>query len=73
MSARTVTRAVHLTDDHERELLAAGWRFDGRVWWSPENTAHLPLSAWRALCVEIRHSGYVVIKLRADKSQEVCS
>ena len=55
--ARTVTRTVHLTDDHERELLAAGWRFDGRVWWSPENTAHLPLSAWRALCGDRRRDG----------------
>lgn len=29
----------------------------GRVWWSPENTAHLPLSAWRALCGDRRRDG----------------
>ncbi len=52
-----MTRSPFLTDDHERELLAAGWRFDGRVWWSPENTAHLPLSAWRALCGDRRRDG----------------
>jgi len=54
---RIVTRAVYLTDDHERELMAAGWRLDGRVWWSPEGTSHSGPSAWRALCGDRRRDG----------------
>ena len=53
--ARTVTRAVHLTDDHERELLAAGWRLVSDVprrWRSPEGSEHTPTSALRAAAGE---------------------
>lgn len=57
---RTVTRAVHLTGDHERELMAAGWRLVSDVprrWRSPEGDDYVPTSAWRALCGDRRRDG----------------
>jgi hypothetical protein len=58
--ARTVTRAVHLTDDHERELMAAGWRLVSDVprrWRSPEGSEHTPTSALRAAAGDRRRDG----------------